>query len=212
MTLLNFTRKIAALAAIAVLIALPTVALGDITGTAHDFSASGWNTTGEICVVCHTPHDADISVASAPLWNHQVTSSSYTLYSSDTLTATVGQPDGVSKLCLSCHDGSVALDSFAGASGSTFMTTSDAGYVGTDLSDDHPISFVYDDALASADGGLFPPTTTSSGLVGTIDEDLLFGNKLQCGSCHDPHGVTGVAKFLVKSNAGSALCLTCHDK
>jgi predicted CXXCH cytochrome family protein len=209
---INFTRNIATLTASAILIGLPAVALADIAGTAHDFSTSGWNSTGEICVVCHTPHDADTSVASAPLWNHEVTTSTFTLYSSDTLTATLGQPDGVSKLCLSCHDGSVALDSFAGVSGSTPMATSDAGYVGTDLTDDHPISFVYDDTLATTDGGLFPPSTTPSGLVGTIDEDLLFGGKLQCGSCHDPHGVPGVAKFLVMDNAGSALCLTCHDK
>jgi predicted CXXCH cytochrome family protein len=186
--------------------------LGDIELSAHDFSGSGWNTTGEICVVCHTPHDADTTVASAPLWNHEVTTAAFTLYSSDTLDATLGQPDGVSKLCLSCHDGSVALDSFAGASGGTPMATSAAGYVGLDLTDDHPISFVYDDSLATSDGGLHPPTTTASGLIGTIDEDMLFGNKLQCGSCHDPHGVPGVAKFLVMDNAGSDLCLTCHDK
>ena len=97
------------------------------------------------------------------------------------------------------------------------MATSAAGYVGTDLSDDHPISFTYDTAMASADGGLHDPSTTDADIGGTgqIDDDMLFGspvrNQLECGSCHDPHR-NGVDKFLQKSNAGSDLCLTCHNK
>ncbi len=91
----------------------------------------------------------------------------------------------------------------------TFITGS--ANVGTDLSDDHPVSFLFDAALASADGGLFDPTTQSSGLGGTIDDDMLFSNKVQCASCHDPHDDANWP-FLVKSNAASALCQTCHTK
>ena len=29
-----------------------------ITNSAHDFSNKGWNSAGEICQPCHTPHDA----------------------------------------------------------------------------------------------------------------------------------------------------------
>ncbi|MBI2362927.1 MAG: cytochrome c3 family protein, partial [Elusimicrobia bacterium] len=36
-------------------------------------------------------------------------------------------------------------------------------------------------------------------------------NRVECGSCHDPHDNQN-GKFLVKSNAGAALCLTCHQK
>ena len=46
-----------------------SVTAGTITNSAHDFTTKGWNTTGEICVVCHTPHGADTSVTVAPLWN-----------------------------------------------------------------------------------------------------------------------------------------------
>jgi predicted CXXCH cytochrome family protein len=183
----------------------------DITGSSHDMSSAGWNTTGEICVVCHTPHSADTTVSAAPLWNHEVTTETFTPYSSGTLDATPGQPDESSKLCLSCHDGSVALDNFGGATGGTNFIAA-AADVGIDLSDDHPVSFDYTDALATTDGGLHPPTTTASGLGGTIDEDMLISNKMQCASCHNPHKEVGVATFLIKDNAGSDLCLTCHNK
>ena len=161
---------------------------------------------------CHTPHDANTSVADAPLWNHQVTVQSFTPYDSTSLDATdVGQPSGYSKLCLSCHDGTVALDNFGGTtSGTNFI---DASYeVGPDLSGDHPISFTYDATLATADGGLFDPTTANSGLGSTITLDLLQGDFLQCSSCHDVHNEYENSNLLVIDNAGSALCLTWHNK
>ncbi len=192
-------------------IASVSFGFSQITGSAHDFSGDAWNTTGQICIVCHTPHNADLTVATAPLWNHEVTAvAAYTLYSSATLDATVGQPGNESKLCLSCHDGTVALENFGGTTtGTNFITGSTL--VGTDISDDHPISFVYDAALATTDGGLHDPTTTNSGLGGTISSDMLFASRMECASCHDVHdNINGM--FLRINNAGSALCLTCHDK
>ena len=185
-----------------------------IVGSAHDFSDDAWNTTGEICIVCHTPHNADMTVANAPLWNHEVTAvTNYQLYSSSTFngTATIGQPDESSKLCLSCHDGTVALENFSGmTTGTNYLTGSTL--IGTDLGDDHPISFTYDAVLASTDGGLFDPTITPSGLGGTITNTMLYGDKMQCASCHDVHNGAGVIHLLRKSNSVSALCLTCHNK
>ena len=194
------------------LLAFAGMAYGQsIVGSDHDFSGENWNNTGEICIVCHTPHHADVTVTDAPLWNHDVTQATFTLYSSSTLDATLGQPDGHSKLCLSCHDGTVALDNFGGQhNGTNFISGGEL--IGTDLSDDHPVSFVYDATLASNDGGLYDPTTQPSGLGGTIDQDLLFNSKLQCSSCHDVHNGSGLANFLRKDNSGSAFCLTCHAK
>ena len=186
-----------------------STALAQITGSAHDFSGETWNPSGEICITCHTPHDADAS--NTPLWNHEVTVATFTIYSSTTLDATTGQPDGASKLCLSCHDGTVALDNFGGnTTGTNFATGNEL--IGTDLSDDHPVSFTYDATLASTDGELKDPTTANSGLGSTIDADLLKAHKMECASCHDVHNGSGVSKLLVKSNSGSALCLTCHSK
>jgi predicted CXXCH cytochrome family protein len=195
--------------------AFATVSFGQITGTKHDFSASAWS-GGEICVACHTPHNA-LAISNAPLWNHLVTTQTFTPYSSTgTLNATVGQPSGVSKLCLSCHDGTTKIDAIGGAVGSATIGAV-AGNFGLDLSNDHPISFVYNSALVTADGGTgLKAVTALSGLGGSIENDMLFGavsgsKTVECSSCHDVHNA-GFASLLRKSNAGSALCLTCHSK
>jgi predicted CXXCH cytochrome family protein len=189
-----------------------------IAGTAHDFSTESWApSTNRGCGVCHTTHQA-VSLMSAPLWNHETTVvAGYTLYNSPTFdgNSTITDPGASSRLCLSCHDGTVALENFGGiTTGTNFIDPSAriGGVSGNDLSTDHPISFDYTDALAVSDGGLFPPTTTNSGLGGTIDNDMLFGAKMECASCHDVHNRYGVAHLLRMSNVNSELCLTCHNK
>ncbi|MCW9025667.1 MAG: cytochrome c3 family protein [Gammaproteobacteria bacterium] len=201
------------------------VIAGEISNTAHDFSTSAWS-GGEICIVCHTPHNADTSVTTAPLWNHEVTTATFTMYSSPTMDATGdGTPTGSSKLCLSCHDGTVAYDSFGGNTGGTFMSGPATVGASGNLSDDHPISITYDAALATADEGLHDPTVTSVTIgdladksrTGMISALMLPDNKVQCSSCHDVHnnfvaaGTNG-APFLRVTKTGSAICLTCHNK
>jgi predicted CXXCH cytochrome family protein len=197
---------------LAVLLAWGMAARADMTGTAHDFRPRDWS-QGELCGVCHTPHNANAEVR-APLWNRQVSTASYTLYSSPTLDATVRQPEHYgSKLCLSCHDGTVALDSFGGHDGTTIIEGQ--ARVGTDLRGTHPIGLLYDPALAIADGDLHNPDTTTTDLGGTIAADLLFGTgNLECASCHDVHNArsAGNDHLLRITVDGSQLCLTCHDK
>jgi predicted CXXCH cytochrome family protein len=210
----HFTQHIGTLVVAAALIALPTIAFAQISGTAHDLSG-GALSGGEICNVCHTPHNADDTVSDAPLWDHEVTATaSFTLYSSTTMDATPGQPSGVSKLCLSCHDGTVAVDAFGGAAGTTLIGAigTGGGDFGTDLSNDHPISFAYNNALYSADGELNDPDNDLSGLGGTIAADMLFSGDMECASCHDVHNSENNTALLLIDNVGSALCLTCHDK
>ena len=202
-------RKLAGLTAVAGLF-VSGIASAQIAGTAHDLrTETGAN--GQICVVCHAPHNTDTSVADAPLWNHAVTTQTFTAYDSATLTAAdVAQPAGISKLCLSCHDGVTAIDSFGGATRTNVMTGGSA--VGLDLSDDHPISFTYNDTLAAADLELNTPSTaTVPVLGGTIQATLLFNDELECGSCHDVHDDTN-APFLRMANTASQLCTTCHAK
>lgn len=199
---------------------------GTIINSAHDFSAQGWSPEQQICVACHTPHNSDTTVTVAPLWNHELTNTTFTMYSSPTLDATsTGQPDGVSRLCLSCHDGTVAIDSFGGATGTTFMTGNAAVGSGGNLTDDHPISITYDAALATTDPGLHNPTTRAVTVgsggdktrTGTVSSLLLSAGTVQCSSCHDVHnnftvpGLPGTPLLKV-SKSGSALCLTCHNK
>ena len=79
------------------------------------------------------------------------------------------------------------------------------------LTDDHPVNITHDPGL---DTGLDTvANVTAAGLV------LYTGggssNTVQCGTCHDPHkqgpqGGPGVGYYLRKTNAASALCLTCH--
>jgi predicted CXXCH cytochrome family protein len=189
-----------------------------IAGTAHDFSNESWAPTNNRgCGVCHTIHQA-VHIVSAPLWNHETTVvAGYTLYDSPTFdgNSTITDPGASSRLCLSCHDGTVALENFSGiTSGTNFIDPSSriGGPAGNDLSTDHPISFDYTDALATSDGGLYPPTTTNSGLGSTIDADMLYNSKMECASCHDVHNRFGVAHLLKMSNVNSELCLTCHNK
>lgn len=204
-----------------------------IAGSKHDFSSTSWSTnnygtntaaTKEICRPCHVPHKA-LSSSTVPLWNHtDSTNASYVLYSSPTMNATnvstgVSQPTGISKVCLSCHDGSTALDSFGGVSGSAFIAPAGRVGFGGSLSKDHPIAFEYTAALATADGELYNPSTPS-GIGSSISADMLFDNgsgsktRVECASCHDVHNTKSAAnsKLLLKSNANSALCLTCHNK
>src|SRR5690606_27813676 len=119
-------------------------------------------------------------------WNHEVTDKTYQLYNSPTLDATMSQPGGASRLCLSCHDGTVAVDSYGGNPGEMFLG-GDLAIGADELTDDHPVSFDYTDALAALDGELFAPSSTVTPLGGTIADDLLFNDSLECASCHDVH-------------------------
>ncbi|MBI2095764.1 MAG: cytochrome c3 family protein [Candidatus Omnitrophica bacterium] len=200
-------------------------ALASIKESMHDFSGRGWNAGkgGEICKVCHTPHNTTSNVA--PLWNHTLTQANFTVYSSPSLSlnAKVGQPNPASKACLSCHDGTVSIDAFGfGPNAEEARGGSESiapGFkLGTDLSNDHPVSFTYDAALSTEDGGLHDPTVKSVPALGgkTIDTGMLINHKLECSSCHDVHkskGDSPTANYLLLvKNTESALCLTCHNK
>ncbi len=94
-----------------VVLLVPSVSSGAVADTVHNLSATGPGTikapgVGEVCVFCHTPHSAATTQA---LWNRDLPPVTYTLYTSSTLEATLKQPTGASRLCLSCHDGTTAL-------------------------------------------------------------------------------------------------------
>ncbi len=190
-----------------------------VVNTVHNLSAYGSGTIKSMtesnaCVFCHTPHH---SGGATPLWNHNLASTTnYIVYSSPTLDAiqlTVPQPNGASRLCLGCHDGTVALGSVNSRTtpisvqqNGALVTTMPAGpsNLGTDLSGDHPVSFVYDSSLAAKDPQIKDPAT----LTGKVRLDA--EGRLQCTACHNPHD-NQFGKFLVMDNTGSTLCLTCHN-
>ncbi len=210
-------------AAAAGLFAVTTFA--DITTTAHNFSGSLWG-GGEICKPCHTPHAAQVGIGF--LWAHEMSGLSYTLYDGNTTNAGgTDMLDVHARLCLSCHDGSVALNDYHGGGGQDFFI-SEARQIGGggDLTSEHPIGTATGpDGYPLGGNTRFNAATQSgSGLwgfgPGFIPEVPLFpfdagAGEIQvvsCSSCHNPHGESGVMKLLRKSNAGSDLCLTCHIK
>jgi predicted CXXCH cytochrome family protein len=211
-------RKLAGLAVVACLFIAGTAsAQGNMVGSAHDFSGDAWNTSGQMCAVCHTTHNGTV-VQGGPLWDHDVTTAgagSFTLYTGVDLATSPDDPEavgGISLLCLSCHDGTVALDAFGGGGGGDTIAVS-YGYanVTTDLSDDHPIAIAYNNTLQT---DMADPSSASSGVTGgsTIDADMLFGGKVECASCHDVHRQESRASLLIADNTGSAMCQTCHAK
>jgi predicted CXXCH cytochrome family protein len=265
---------------------ISTDAVAQITGTKHNLAGASGNrvtggATGEICVFCHTPHGADISQP-IPLWNKFInTGTTYTTYNqlgSSTLDAASNAGStttgSISVACLSCHDGTQAMDNIlntpgsgasalangGGANGQTGATWAWAGAtvsaegllngvanLGTDLRNDHPIGVAYCGGNTAAtyttgtttgcrDGDFKAITFTGTGAstqyyvesgaaAGKDKSDLILYTRtmgananfpsVECGSCHDPHvqtKATNQTAFLRVSQAGSGLCLACHNK
>jgi predicted CXXCH cytochrome family protein len=226
-------RTVAAIAVLPLLFGLAGLATAGISATKHNLSVTGSGTVKstdqtEICVFCHTPHDA-IKNDNIPLWNHTLsTTATYGVYTSPTFDATdtadlggiTAATAAVSNLCLSCHDGTVAINSFNNPSNinpTTTMTGVDGSgrlqagstNLGTDLKNDHPVNFTYNAALATTDGSLINPVDANgSGLSNGVK---LYSGKVQCASCHDPH-TSAQGAFLRTSMAASQLCASCHNK
>jgi predicted CXXCH cytochrome family protein len=217
----------ASLVAAATVGCLTSIALTQsvIEGTKHNFSEEDWAPEGEICLPCHTPHNA--MAGQRRLWNHELTTATYTLrsvaglqhYAGFTVPdpATAGAVlDSASRMCLSCHDGTVALDSYGGSDGS--ITITGTALLGTDLSNDHPVGAVAQYPPPVQTGywnSNYHPAPTSTSL--RLQKWAPPGggaevNVVGCTTCHNPHGKAGVPYLLQISNDASALCLACHIK
>lgn len=186
-----------------------SLAQAQIASTLHNLSVTGpgsfkaTNTT-EICVFCHTPHNA---ASARALWNRDLPPTTYTLYQSSTLSAQINQPTGASRLCLSCHDGTTALGALRvapGGAGASLGPLTGKSSLGTDLSDDHPVSLLYDTTLASKQGQLVDPSVLTNQI--RLDET----GQLQCTACHDPHNSVN-RSFLRVNDRNAALCTACHN-
>jgi hypothetical protein len=143
-----------------------------------------------------------------------VTTATYDLYVDGSLQQNVAFDEALdsrSILCMSCHDGTVALDSFGGTTGTTFVI-GDAD-LATDLTDDRPVGA----------GGIYPlvpwmadPAMWENQPHGFTLQDMLIDGTVErvvsCTTCHEPHNRHGHEPMLHVSNAASGLCLTCHIK
>ncbi len=171
----------------------------NISTTKHNLSSGGTQSikgaNGEICKYCHTPHNAG---ATAPLWNRLAPTAITTKYTSTSMKATPATPTGTSLMCLSCHDSAP----IAQTDTTLNITIADPNTVindraGNGMANDHPVSIVYN--------------TTDPALKATPAVVKLFGTTMECASCHAVHDGSN-PPFLRESNAGSALCLECHNK
>ncbi|MFH7319596.1 hypothetical protein ACHHRT_03170 [Desulfurivibrio sp. D14AmB] len=202
----------------------------DYTNTyAQEAGDGGWNYRGEICRVCHAPHDKgrtawkdwanDEGIDGGLLWNHALSDTSvYAMYTSDSLEGQIaGQVIGKSKLCLSCHDGTVALNAFDGQQTNTYTFTADDNSTGTFIqgvksgftigpgragSDNdflmgtHPISVAYAEGMFAQN----PKVGRAGGLH--VPEGKTFGNLVE---------MTGAPTVDMVLEAGMVQCHSCHD-
>ena len=181
-----------------------------IVGSPHDLSATGPGKIhaleeGQVCIFCHAPHN---STGQQPLWNRHMPPTHYRIYESSTTDARIDQPSGPSKMCLSCHDGSLALGLLASKPNEVVVMSRRTIGPGPsdltmDLSDDDPIGFRYDLALAARDHQVSNPDL--------ISKELPLGkhSEMHCTTCHDPHN-NHLGNFLRITDVRSAICLSCH--
>lgn len=226
---MRITRSTLPLCILVAIITSITASFAGVDQTKHNFTSAAYSPnafffgTRQVCVYCHATHNGNQSVG--PLWNHETNvAQSYIMYESNTIDMTQSlSPHNGSLVCLSCHDGTIAVNSLnnlpgpeaagnygtpggAALDGSGKLTSASDAYVGTDLTDDHPVGITYD---ASMDPTGFVPKTGVS--TNYPDKLLSEGLYVECVSCHDPHDNT-YGNFLIESNAGSNLCKRCHTK
>lgn len=160
-----------------------SVQAASIVDSKHNLGSEGvktdrnWTTaTTEVCVFCHTPHGGvakdgnDVTVA--PLWNKSLPTTTYSTYDTLGTSSLQGEVAGVGSVsiaCLSCHDGSQAMDVMINQPGSggydkdtparasgtwtgngnmdtvtgKMLTATAVPGLGADLTDDHPIGIQY---------------------------------------------------------------------
>ncbi len=166
----------------------------DIRNTKHNFAASdtvslpGGDTRdvkaadeNQVCIFCHTPHgDPNVGAGQRPfLWNRALSNSDsgYARYSSSSLNLITGVLGQGSKMCLSCHDGTVAIGQLEVINGRLGADVSDVVMIdgtfatsksnlGVDLRNDHPIGFTYNSNLVVDDGELIDPASSEGDHIG----------------------------------------------
>jgi hypothetical protein len=247
------TNKLLKLTVVAGTLLTFTARAGLLTpGNPHDFHGRSWNNDptdmNTVCSVCHTPHHADATAG--PLWNHSMGvgfNTGWTMYANGVSPGAnikytpLGAPRASSLACLSCHDGSIAVNAYGGTVNGTpeFVTNTAAiSENSKTLTHSHPISVPYDSIVGvgpgkdkwlypSGNNVLVPDANTPTFTPGndmTIRGFLLDQQGyVECNSCHDVHNQEGSAfelarnPNLVKINGtaggvGSLLCRSCHNK
>ncbi len=199
------------------LLGIPLLAqiTGDVIGT-HDLSPGSKSPiTGArpgSCSYCHAPHSGLATGMS--LWNQTQTKATYQLYNSTTYHQKGQQPvlGSDSNLCLSCHDGTVAVGNTIVSGQITMSGTMNSQDVfGTNPQSSHPFSL----QLPIKDTIDLIATLASQGKTGDpLQKVKLINGNIECTSCHNPHvqAIDTLSQmFLVRDSSKAQMCLTCHD-
>ncbi len=204
------------LAGLTILVCAVTVraqVTGDVMGVHNLGPGSKSPITGtrtDSCAYCHAPH----SGLNMGLWNQKLTTKNYTMYTSNTVKNTGIQPvlASSSNMCLSCHDGTVAVGDTVAYGQVTMIGSMNLVDLFSDkMQSSHPFS-------------LAPPIKDNVHLVSSLAANgktadtaggvKLINGSVECTSCHNPHVQAKdlmSQNFLVKHGSGGQLCLSCHD-
>lgn len=203
--------------------------------------------TTQVCIFCHAPHNTDS--VKVPLWNRNDTAViTFTMATTQYVTSgrtppsnyTDSQPTTISKKCLSCHDGTIAIGDIRNGGPITMAVSSKLDPDGSlkgyadgnpfggpnyDLRGGHVISFNYksfynDPALPPARKASFKDWDT---LITQADKNSMFDRdgKMQCHTCHDPHtdwcddsnktiGKDPLWRKACDAGKNDSVCKTCH--
>lgn len=191
---------------------------GPIFDSKHNLSKSGKGdikspTESRVCIFCHSSHNTSTE---GPLWNHLTTTpGKFRTYQRATMDAKTEQPNGSTKLCLSCHDGTIAVGAIKGLARPIPMKNVGSegqipdgkkSNIGTNLAGTHPVSVKFSPSLALSDRHLRWPPVDPKKEVGT-DAD----GYVQCTSCHDPHDDSKSEKYpFWKKETFDEVCVVCH--
>lgn len=220
--------------AVAALVA-PLAVYAAIANSRHDM-ASGSTTTGpksggatptdQTCIFCHSPHKV---ARQSLLWN-RIPTGDYGFTANQVTQKGTAYPvaaavNSETKACLSCHDGTSALNSLAnpGPGGAPTMTSNVVGaaydIVGTTIDTNHPVSMPYPTTGSDPEylATVAAACTNASGVCTAGSANIqLYGTvapyRIECGSCHEPHGRYANAFFLRETTATSTICKACHVK
>ena len=247
-------KVLATMAAIGCLAAAGTALAGipagtGVNGSLHDMTLvvkDSADTMGRVCVYCHTPHHAVVTDGSAnlPLWNHALTpDDQFTAYtwatpnnSNDGAFDIVDPLAGPSRLCMSCHDGSIAVDEHgsAFASPGTGREEGSKGLIGNlgttadgigranltkDLSNTHPIGFDYNEIAAYRNSKSSHGSLSAGGATEIVPATYGYANAYQVSNAAD-----GTYNIISRNDPGSnktigdnlyggniMTCATCHE-
>lgn len=204
-----------------------------------------------ICIFCHTSHksNTDFDLIDPPLWNHSLSSATYNVLTPGTVRNSItnsvytpispsnagvvnmlsspSAPDGTSRLCLGCHDGTIGIGNVGSESVPIAMNTASAcvtsdgrissscsAYIGNDLTTKHVVSIPMNDGLMAASNSSCSDAGQTTFLKYPWESPNPDANVILRPTRKLYGGNPGVTRSTGKYSAGynyGVQCSTCHD-